>query len=99
MNRNKIYGLDAPENNSVAANKKHVDNAFADKASKSYVDSENSKQDIAIADKASECYVDGEIAKIPIVENALLLDGSKAMTGDLKMGGKNIFKGQGIKWL
>ena len=65
MNRNKISGLDDPENNSEAANKNYVDSenskqdiALEDKASKSYVDSENSKQDIAIADKASKSYVD-----------------------------------------
>ena len=62
----------------------------AAKASKSYVESENSKQDIAIADKASKSYVDSKIAKLPGPQNVLLLDGSKAMTGDLKMGGKNI---------
>ena len=48
MNRNKIYGLDDPENNSDAANKK-------------YVDSENAKRDIATADKTSKSYVDSEI--------------------------------------
>ena len=48
-------------------------------------------QNIAIADKASKSYVDGEIAKIPQQpQNVLLLDGSKAMTGDFKMGGKKI---------
>ena len=84
MNRNKKSGLDDPENNSEAANK-------------NYVDSENSKQDIAIADKATKSYLDSEIAKIPGPQNVLLLDGSKAMTGDLKMGGKKKFKCQGIK--
>ena len=78
MNRNKIYGLDDPENNFDAANKK-------------YVDSENAKQDIAIADKTSKSYVDSEIANIPQQpQNVLLLDGSKAITGDLKMGDKNL---------
>ena len=53
----------------------------------------NNKQyvDINIADKASKSYVDSEIAKIPQQpQNVLLLDGSKAMTGDLDMGGKEI---------
>ena len=77
MNKNKIYGLDDPENNSEAANK-------------NYVDSENSKQDIAIADKATKSYLDSEIAKIPGPQNVLLLDGSKAMTGDLKIGDNNL---------
>ena len=77
MNKNKIYSLDDPQNDSDAANKK-------------YVDRENSKQDIAIADKASKSYVDNEIAKIPVPQNVLLLDGSKAMTGDLKMRAKNL---------
>ena len=37
-------------------------------------------------------YVDGEIAKIPSVDTSRLLplDGSRIMTGDLKMAGKNI---------
>ena len=58
---------------------------------KKYVDTENSQQDIAIADKASKSYVDDEIAKIPQQpQNIPLLDGSKAMTGDFKVGGKKI---------
>ena len=36
----------------------------------------------------SKAFVDAEIAKLP--QNALLVDGSKAMTGDLNMGNKNI---------
>ena len=48
-------------------------------------------QNIAIADKASKSYVDGEIAKIPHQpQNILLLDGSKAMTDNLDMGGNAI---------
>ena len=73
MNSNKINILGDPQNDFDAANKKYVvnaitsyvDSAIADKASKSYVESENSKQDIAIADKASKSYVDSEIAKLP----------------------------------
>ena len=42
------------------------------------------------ADKASKSHVENEITKIPQQpQNVLLLDGSKAMTGDLKMGDKN----------
>ena len=97
MNSNKINILGDPQNDLDAANKKYVDNAItsyvdsaiADKTSKSYVDSENSQQDTAIADKASKSYVDSKIAKLPGPQNVLLLDGSKAMTGDLKMGDKN----------
>ena len=73
MNRNKIYGLDGPQNDSDAANKK-------------YVDSENAKQDIAIADKASKDYVNAEIAKIN-TSGLLPISGDIAMDGDLKMGG------------
>ena len=48
-------------------------------------------QNIAIADKASKSYVDNKIAKIPKPgTDVLKLDGSKAMTGDLDMGGKHI---------
>ena len=58
----------------------HLDNA----TNKQYVD-------IAIADKASKSYVDGEIAKIPKPDKDVLkLDGGKAMTGDLDMGGNAI---------
>ena len=40
--------------------------------------------------KLVKSYVDSEIAKIPGPQNVLLLDGSKAMTGDLKIGDNNL---------
>ena len=42
------------------------------------------------SDAANKNYVDSEIAKIPGPQNVLLLDGSKAMTGDLKIGDNNL---------
>ena len=45
---------------------------------------------VKLSNAANKKCVDGEIAKIPQQQNALLLDGSKAMTGDLNMGNKNI---------
>ena len=100
MNKNKIKGLGDPVDDTDSANKKYVDSgkakqdiAITDKANKSYVDSENAKQDIAIADKASKSHVENEIAKIPQQpQNVLLLDGSKAMRGDLDMGTKKYNK-------
>ena len=80
LNGNLIDGLGDPVDLANATNKK-------------YVDTKNSQQDIAIADKASKSYVDGEIAKIPKQpQNVLLLDGSRAMTGNLDMGNKKILK-------
>ena len=45
------------------------------------------------ADKASKSHVENEITKIPQQpQNVLLLDGSKAMRGDLDMGTKKYNK-------
>ena len=82
LNGNLTDGLGDPVDLANATNKK-------------YVDTKNSQQDIAIADKASKSYVDNEIAKIPQQpQNVLLLNGNKAMTGNLDMGDHTII---GIK--
>ena len=48
-------------------------------------------------DATNKIYVDAEIAKIPKQpQNVLLLDGSKAMTGDLDMGAKDIINANKI---
>ena len=76
MGQKKIVDLANPTGDGQATNKKCVD-------------TQNAKQDIAIADKASKSYVDNEIAKIP--KNVLLLDGSKTMTGNLRMDNSIIY--------
>ena len=66
MNNNKLVNLSAGTDDNNAVTKSQLDShtiAVADKANKSYVDSENGKQYIAIADKASKSYVDSENAK------------------------------------
>ena len=74
LNGNLIDGLGDPVHLDSATNKK-------------YVDTQNIRQDIAIADKANKSYMDAEIIKLPKPDtNVLKLDGSKAMTGNLKMG-------------
>ena len=76
LNGNLLEGLGDPVHLDSATNKKYVDTA-------------NSMQDIAINSKAEKSYVDTQIANIDTT--ALLpLDGSRAMTGDLDMGSKNI---------
>ena len=99
MNNQKIVNLSDPTDNKDAANKEYVDDRDAKqdiaindlssrKADKTYVDDQDGKQDIAINDistrKADKTYVDDEIAKIDS-SDTLKLDGSRAMTGDLKM--------------
>ena len=52
----------------------------------------NLKDPVDNQDAGTKKYIDAEIAKIPVVDTSglLLLDGSKAMTGNLNMGMKNI---------
>ena len=80
MNNQKIVNLSLPTDNKDAANKE-------------YVDDRDAKQDIAINDlssrKADKTYVDDEISKIDLSES-LKVDGSRAMTGNLKMNDNKI---------
>ena len=80
MNSQKIVNLSDPTDNKNAANKE-------------YVDDRDAKQDIAINDlssrKADTTYVDDEISKIDLSES-LKVDGSRAMTGNLKMNDNKI---------
>ena len=62
-------------------------------ATKGYVDNENARQDIAINNlssrKANKTYVDDEISKIDL-SDYLKVNGSRAMTGNLGIGGNKI---------
>ena len=80
MNNEKIINIGNPTDKKDAVNKE-------------YVDDQDAKQDIAINDlssrKADKTYVDDEIAKIDL-SPYFKLDGSRAMTGDLKMNDNKI---------
>ena len=104
MNNEKIINIGNPTDPKDAVNKEYVDDQDAKqdiaindlssrKADKTYVDDQDGKQDIAINDistrKADKTYVDDEIAKIDS-SDTLKLDGSRAMTGDLKMNDNKI---------
>ena len=78
LDSKRLTDLADPVDDGDAATKKYVDDHISsDAASKKYVDDENAKQDIAINSKAER-------------DRVLPLDGSKSMTGNLRMGEKKI---------
>ena len=78
LDSKRLTDVADPVDDGDAATKKYVDDDISsDAASKKYVDDGNARQDIAINSKAEG-------------DRALLLDGSKSMTGNLQMGEKKI---------